>query len=216
MITEKDLAKTKFFTTDGSDIWKTGVVKIVKEVELVNCVSGDIGVLRLEGNQAKRFFEGDDPARRFYPVIMPKIERRSPKRKYKRRKPKDAGCVPKAGTGRAPYNKGTSSYLGVSIDKKAKKRKFRAQVSRGGKYTYMGSFATEEEAAAAVQEFLGNSEEATRLRAIARQKTRDKINDVTGMTAWMCTSCSAGYDKKPQACSHCGKSSFEKSRPERG
>ena len=215
MITETDLAKTRFFTTDGTDIWKVRLVRTVKEVELANCESGDIGILRLDGNQNKRFFEGDDPAERFFPVTMPKIKAIHPKRKYTRRKTINKGRVPKADAGRVPCRKGTSSYMGVSINNKATKKKFRAQVSRGGKYKYLGSFVIEEEAAAAIQEFLGNHEEATRLRVLARQKSLGHVIDVTGMTAWMCNNCGVGYDKKPEACSKCGRNSFTRSRPEK-
>ena len=103
--------------------------------------------------------------------------------------------------------RGTSKYLGVSLNKKS--GKYRAQISRG-KYWCGGEFESEELAAAAVQEKLGNTELAAELREKAR--TEEKIAGLRGpkLSKWMCHGCGATYDKRPQQCGKCNCGVFEK------
>lgn len=150
MITTKAIEKTKFFTTNGSDIWKVKKIDEITAVELVNCESGKSGTCVL----------GEDDAKKFHPVRMPRIEGRGTR-----------------GEGRV---------------KKAQKKKEKA----------------------AVADHLGNKEEAARLRTIVEKKTKEKINQVEGATAWDCTGCGKGYPYKPDRCGKCGSSSFAPAAPE--
>ena len=218
MINQKDLEKTKFFTTTGSDIWKLKEVDTIMTAILVNCETGDSEEVILDEPEHKNSF---------LPVIMPKIspvnsrQQKTKKLNYKKQKiidnkkqeKGDITSVHTSGHGIRKDKAPSSQYLGVRAVKGKKYTKYMAQINRG-KFIHLGTFNIEEEAAAAVQEHLGNSEEATRLRVIARQKQQEKINSVKKMTAFMCTNCGAGYATQPQKCNHCGKGSFIKSRSE--
>ena len=85
-------------------------------------------------------------------------------------------------------------------------------MSRDGKYTYLGSYAVEKDAAAAVQDFLGNNKEAERLRAIADEKDQTKADETLNRTVFMCHGCGATYETRPRQCTKCGSGVFEKSR----
>ena len=52
-------------------------------------------------------------------------------------------------------------------------KKFLAQINRG-KFVHLGTFDIEEEAAAAVQDYLDNKTEATRLRLLAKNKNENE------------------------------------------
>lgn len=221
MISEKDLTKTKFFTTNGTDIWKITHIRTVTVVELASCETGQTGTIRL----------GEQSSIGFVPVIMPKIKRqkseirsqRSEVRNQKSEKKKEktgeagakAGKTSTPGRGRGAGKNAKSKYLGVRVKTRAYgRKKYTAQVVRNGKYTGLGTYNTEEDAAAAVQEHLGNTEEAARLRKLAEQKTDEEIAELKGQTAWDCTNCGKGYQYKPDQCGKCGHSSFTKARPE--
>jgi hypothetical protein len=235
MITEKTVKKTRFFTTDGTDIWKVAHVKTLTEVELVNCENGKAATIRL----------GEQSTIGFVPVVMPVrsktttpaaptlscpsppflLSQESRGAGESKSRGQTAGVKVKAKTatktdrGCRPGKKQSSKHLGVTVrtNKKGKKR-FVAQIAQGGKYKALGSYKTEELAAAAVQEYLGNSEEAARLRKLAEQKTDQEIGQLkeeTEITAWDCSACGKGYQYKPDVCGKCGGCSFTPARPEK-
>lgn len=235
MIKEKDLTKTKFFTTNGTDIWKVRSASTFTLVELVNCETGGTASARV----------GERSAGGFVPIKMPKVKAKASRPMTARRdasqrvgnkkktpsasktnarpqeqKAKKVGIsetktpvTRTTGSGIPAGSKPSSQYLGVRAVKRGHYAKWLAQVNRG-KFVHLGTFNIEEEAAAAVQEHLGNEEEATRLRTMARQKIQEKIEGTKGQTAWMCTKCGAGYEEKPKKCTHCGGGSFTRARPE--
>ena len=63
MIKEKTIEKTRFFTKNGTDIWKVTGVSTITEVTLVNC----------ETNEAVGCRIGEPSAEKFHAVIMPHI-----------------------------------------------------------------------------------------------------------------------------------------------
>ncbi len=76
----------------------------------------------------------------------------------------------KPGAVRVRYGTG-NKYFGVHSIKKT--GKFNARVDRKGFRKNLGTFAVEEEAAIAVQEFLGNTGEVARLRALVSEKGKE-------------------------------------------
>lgn len=235
MITEKDFKNSKFFTTDGSDIWRVTHVKTLTVVELLNCLDGQTETIQI----------GEQSSIRFVPFVMPKgmaadlAKNKTGKKRapYKTKKPATAKMVGgvKKGTKRGKYKikrgtvhengsgvkagkKASSQYLGVSVQKtKGGKKRYIAQLRETGGYKHLGTHNTEESAAAAVQDHLGNKEEATRLRKLAEAKTDEEIKQLTGrdkVTAWDCSGCGQGYKYKPDVCGKCGGHSFTPARPE--
>lgn len=111
----------------------------------------------------------------------------------------------------------SSQYKGVSLHKKT--GKYRAQIWRNGRLNHLGTFEKEIDAAAAVQEYLGNKQEAKRLRkesadteAVARTRAAKKKELVPSeffQGGYECTGCGEDYVEKPQRCDKCGGSVFE-------
>ena len=164
MITEKTIEKSRFFTTNGKDIWKVKTVDKITAVELTNC----------ENDENEVCVIGEELAKRFHPVIMPKVKTAAAVTKKKKPGKKKTASNPasKSGRGVRAGKKESSQYLGVTVKiGKIRKKRFYAQSNRAGKYTGLGVHDVEELAAAAVQEHLGNEEEATRLRMLAKKKT---------------------------------------------
>jgi hypothetical protein len=172
MITEKQIEKHKFFTTNGTDIWRVKSVSTFTLVQLINCETGGAASARV----------GEKSEGGFVPVRMPKVKnerdagrvtktKKKTGKKKKTKAGKTAKSASKSGRGVRPGGKASSQYLGVTVKKnKAGKKRFYAQSNRGGKYARLGAHDVEELAAAAVQEHLGNAEEATRLRMLAKKK----------------------------------------------
>jgi len=110
----------------------------------------------------------------------------------------------------------SSQYKGVSLWKNGK---WRAQVTKKGRNHYLGTFEKELDAAAAVQEFLGNKQEAKRphkesidTEAVARTRAAKKKELVASeffQGGYECTGCGEDYVEKPQKCDKCGGSVFE-------
>ena len=238
MITQKHIEQTRFFTTNGTDIWKVKDVSTFTLVELVNCETGGIASARV----------GERSAGGFVPVIMPKIKRqkseiRGRKSEKKKEKPGEGAPAKKSGkknkaiaveTGKPqvqyPSLRGdvrgcragmeaASKYIGVTVKGiKGGRPRYYAQSRQDGKWKHLGIHNFEEAAAAAVQEHLGNTEEAKRLRKLAERETDQKISQLKEedkATAWDCTNCGAGYQYKPDKCGKCGGSSFTPARPEK-
>lgn len=220
MIREKDIGKYRFYTTDGTDMWRVKKVSTFTLVELVNCETGGTASARV----------GEGSAGGFTAVKMPKIKKTGKrgrvsgtsgkKRGRKKRKTPVGGSgqsnlasLRKSGKGVRKGKSPTSKYRGVCIDKRAKLKRFRAQIIRDGKYTNLGAYAVEEKAAAAVADFLGDKKEAERLRAIADKRDQAKADETLHRDKWMCHGCGASYDTRPRQCTHCGSGAFEKSRP---
>ena len=154
-------------------------------------------------------------------------------------KTRDTAIV-KTGRGRRPGPENPSSqYLGVTVKTlRGDKKKYHAQIYRDGINKYLGRHNSEELAAAAVQEHLGNkqeadrlrqlaankgahytnAEEASRLRKLAEQKTDQEIRQLkqeNEVTAWDCKDCGQGYRYKPDQCGKCNGTSFTPARQER-
>jgi hypothetical protein len=235
MITEEQIEKHRFFTTDGTDMWMRTKVKTLTVVDLVNCETGEEGTLQL----------GEPSAIVFVPVIVPKVKTEGrgagdEGRGARGEGPGTKGPGVRTGTKRGKYKtktdtihetgrgvrrtrgagkKATSKYMGVTVrtNNKGGKR-FVAQIARDGKYKALGSYKTEELAAAAVQDHLGKEEEAKKLRKLSEQKTDQqirKLKEETEVTAFDCKACGAGYKYKPDVCGKCSGSSFTPARPER-
>ncbi len=128
-------------------------------------------------------------------------------------------AIGKTRRGCRPGEKPSSQYFGVTVKTDGRyKKKYYAQLARGGGHTSLGYHNTEELAAAAVQEHLGNAEEAARLRKLAEQQTDKDIRLLKGdneVTAWDCNACGKGYKYKPDQCGKCNGRSFTPARPER-
>ena len=211
MITEEQIAKSKFFTTNGADIWRVKAVSTFTQVMLINCETGSTASARV----------GEKSAGGFVPVIMPKVknEGRGAREKKKVKAVKvRAGTTEKTGPGVRPGEKPSSQYLGVTVRKtKGGRKRFYAQLYRGDGFKHLGIHNTEEAAAAAVQDHLGNTEEAARLRKLAEAETdREirKLKEETEVIAWDCRACGAGYKYEPDQCGKCSGRSFVPARPE--
>jgi len=213
MIKEKDVEKCKFFTTTGGDIWRTKKVKLITEVELVNCETGRTETCRVNEQSAERFVA----------IAIPRIIRAGGRGQGSGNRGQGSGARGQGsgvkgrktgGRKREPLKKAaakhdrrgcrkgkppSSQYLGVTVHQAKSGPRYYAQVSRGGKFKGLGIHNVEELAAAAVQEHLGNHAEAKRLTEIARQKTR-----------FLCSGCGADYEQQPEKCGKCGGGSFEK------
>ena len=148
-------------------------------------------------------------------------------------------AIVKTGRVRRPGEKPSSQYLGVTVKTvRGDKKKYHAQIYRGGINKYLGRHNSEELAAAAVQDHLGNTqeaerlrqlaaskgahyttaEEASRLRKLAEQKTDQEIRQLkqeNEVTAWDCKACGQGYRYKPDQCGKCNGLSFTPARSER-
>lgn len=128
------------------------------------------------------------------------------------------GAVHENGSGVPAGEKASSQYLGVSVQKRRGGRKrYIGQLRTADGYKHLGTHNKEELAAAAVQEHLGNKEEATRLRKLAEAETDREIRQLKEedkVTAWDCKGCGQGYKYKPDQCGKCNGSSFTPSRPE--
>jgi DNA-directed RNA polymerase subunit RPC12/RpoP len=222
MISEKDLTKTKFYTTNGSDIWKVKAVRTFTLVELENCDT--------KGKASARV--GEKSPGGFLPVIMPKVisatgarENKKTKKKAvkkKRRQKKDdisdESKKPSIKITRRGVRRGrkpSSQYFGVTVKtNKSGGKKYYAEI-RCGKWVNLGCHNIEELAAAAVQEYLGNKEEASKLRKVAKEKIQEAIEATKDTTGYMCNGCGAGYKEQPTKCNHCGSGSFVKARKEK-
>ncbi|MCK4958059.1 MAG: hypothetical protein KAT00_01635 [Planctomycetes bacterium] len=120
--------------------------------------------------------------------------------------------------------RGSSQYLGVSYNKKS--GKWTAQINRRGKHKGLGSYDDELLAAAAVQKYLGNEDEAKKLRDQLHiewntgKRIADMKDDVRGEEEvfWECVGCSHefGEDYPTGVCPKCNGTSFERSRRRKG
>ena len=204
MIREKDLERHKFYTTDGTDIWRVKGVSTFTLVELENCETGGTASARV----------GERSAGGFVPVKMPVMANR--KSRVANGKPKKVkgesgkSQIADRKSKRARNKMPSSKHRGVSVKVNAAgENRYYARASMGrGKYKSLGAYSIEEAAAAAVADFFGEKQEAARLRKIAEQKENEKIDEVEDMTGFMCTGCGAGYDEKPEKCGHCNGYSF--------
>lgn len=119
--------------------------------------------------------------------------------------------------------KGSSSYFGVTLNKNT--GKWVAQVCRKGIRWDGGRHKFEEEAAIAVQEYLGNTAEADRIRRILAEKQAaaagDKkqeseaaagIDEIKGDITWQweCKGCGETARTQRDKCPKCSGSAFEK------
>ena len=119
MIRQRDIEKYRFYTTDGTDMWRVKSVSTFTLVELVNCETGGTASARV----------GEKSAGGFTAVKMPKTvksksrvaNRKSKKKQGTREKAKQA--MRKSGKGVRKGGTATSKYFGVSIDKRASKKK---------------------------------------------------------------------------------------------
>jgi len=105
--------------------------------------------------------------------------------------------------------KGSSKYYGVSYVKTT--GRWTAQINRGDLKWFKSGFESEELAAAAVQEKLGNKKEAAELRK--KDRTKDKIAKLRApilVGKFMCHECGETYDKKPDKCNKCNSGAVER------
>jgi len=206
MVTEKQIEKHRFFTTDGTDIWKANEIKAV---EMFNCETQDAVICVL----------GEEMAKKYHPVRMPVVKKQKSEggkqraegggRKAKA-KTKTAAKAERTRRGCRAGSPPSSKYFGVTIktNKKGEKR-FYAQVTKKGKWKNLGCHMTEELAAAAVAEYLGNTKEAKRLRKLAESETDSEIKKLKpDNTAYDCTGCGAQYKYRPDMCGKCGGGAF--------
>lgn len=136
----------------------------------------------------------------------------------------------KPGAIRAKRKGASSEYLGVTLN--TSPGKWVAQISRGDKRWHGGYHALEEEAAIAVQEKLGNTAEADRIRKILIDKTahteaaidieiEDKKQEAVAAAGlveikgeftwqWVCKGCGDTVKVRDDKCRKCNGSSFEK------
>lgn len=137
----------KFWTKTGEDIWTLEEKRVfdfknLETGETVTC-EGTTNVLLSD----------------FVPVIMPKAKKKTPPApSTKRSAEKPTSAKKKTASRRGAKSK----YKGVSPSRTS--GKFRAQFCDKKKIKHLGTFESELLAAAAVQEALGNHEEAKRLR----------------------------------------------------
>jgi hypothetical protein len=103
---------------------------------------------------------------------------------------------------------GSTKYYGVSLNNIT--GKYKAQVSQGGAYKWLGEYVDEVAAARAVDaELIRRGLEVRNFPVIsARQQNGDQINDINFV--YSCKECGADYEAKPDTCEKCGKSNFEK------
>ena len=221
MIAEKEAKAGRYYTTDGRDMWKVEAVETVTKVSLVSFELGErVSVL-----------VGDGECEKFVAVPMPgrfercKIAKPGPGRSPE---PLSATCTKKPGR-----RKSKSGYRYVTEKKGNKRSMFIARIGGGGgkkKNKHLGTFAQVELAAAAVEQYLGNKDEAIRLRKLAASKaheisaleaaaekvrveTDERIERLKGPVAYECAGCGADYNHEPERCAKCGGYSFSTHKP---
>ncbi len=221
----KVILKSDFYTTNGKNIFKVQDIREVTIVDLRDCETGDI--------ITKPAIEIEQS---FVPIVMPAIGQP----KTKRGRPPKKVDVKKMSPGRravkekkpaAPKSTktekqtpefssistrkgGSSKYKGVSLNKRS--GKWSAQVNRKEGFKSFGEFVIEEDAAAAVQKFLGNTGEARRLRELAHKiaaqngdgqpSTNEAVNE---SVQYECLGCGNSTDHCPTICEKCNGRSFE-------
>jgi len=105
-------------------------------------------------------------------------------------------------------NRGKSKYKGVT----KRGRKWSAQFYENKKLEHLGTFDSEELAAAAYAERAGNKNEAQRLREIALNggnNTEQKTKKRSLIKAWQCRHCKLTFKDKPVSCPGCRSASFD-------
>ena len=65
MFNKKSLKEGRFFTTNGTDIWKLVAIQTVTQVEMKNCETGLVRAFPLDDKAA---------AEKFQPIVMPKTK----------------------------------------------------------------------------------------------------------------------------------------------
>lgn len=155
MLTQKDLETTKLFTTDGNDILKVTQTQTIEQVFLTDLETGRVRTCQV----------GAETAQIFHPVVMPKVEDRGQKTGVRGQKLQAKGR--KQGKKKSP-----AKYKGVYAGKTTAggEKRWHASQTVKGKTIHLGSsFKSEELAAAAVQDYIGNEAEAQKLRDLAEQ-----------------------------------------------
>jgi len=213
--------KAKFFTTNGMDIW-----------------SATIDVLRLQriypaDGQIEHV--NPDDLGCFVPIQMPDvggrfairgevdksidgtIDKTPSKTSTKQGTQTSKSSIETAAKTSSKLPRGRpakfSKYKGVSKTRTRRDGSFfyRACVYKDKKNHHLGIFEIEELAAAAVQEFLGNNDEAQRLRDLAEQKNNNPDRPLPG-TFWECNKCAHQHhvNQRPIKCEDCGNESLRK------
>jgi rubrerythrin len=188
----------RFYTSDGTDIWKVISISPLTSVTVQNCETKDEETFILEG-----------PAADFLPIIMPQIEVISQKSKGKNKTIPSPIPIPIPKT--KPEKSGKSKYPYVRVANSAKGLKYEAQVHIKGKYKYLGRYDIEELAAAAAQEALGNKDEAARLRNLAEQSENNPDRNKDDII-WKCEDCGHEHHQTlcPAYCIRCKREHFKK------
>ena len=181
------LEKTKFFTTDGTDIWYVRSVKTMTAIRMENTSTGEL----------EDVIAGDDS--RFEPcrvvIDKPAVERRGSKKSGSKSKSKYKGVCPTR-----PMKDGTFKWRVQFWD------------SKKNKLIGLGQFENEELAAAAYADYKGDKAEAQRLRGLAKQveNNPDKSAKKTKRKmAWECQHCKLSFQSKPVSCPGCKSASFK-------
>jgi len=167
MITQKDLKASRFFTIDGTDIWRVVETRVVTEVKLRNVETA---------GECTAIVDADyEP---FLPIIMPTKKQTKPARPAsfkKKRKTIKHKVMAKPGT---LARRKKSRYKGVKVSKKPyADGRTRYEVNyydpATKKVKFLGCFDDELQAAATYADREGNKAEAARLRAMAKQQKAD-------------------------------------------
>ena len=206
------LEKTKFFTTDGTDIWYVRSVKTMTAIRMENTSTGEL----------EDVIAGDDS--RFEPcrVVIDKPAER--KKAMTKTAPTASQTKLTSGGSKKSGSKSKSKYKGVCPTRPMKDGtfKWRAQFWDGkkNKLIGLGQFDTEELAAAAYADYKGDKAEAQRLRGLALQADADMAEQAENnpdrppkktkrKMAWECQHCKLSFQSKPTSCPGCNSASFK-------
>jgi len=220
MITEETIKQTKFYQDQAEQQHLVTEVRSVKLVTLINCKDGVESKLLL----------GDDVCSQFTPCeasFNPFVEKQVVVRRPKRKEP-DPGrkSNTKTPSARSTRKGASNRFKGVKKEKPYSdgRKKFSANYRLSGKGKYLGTFENEFLAAAAVQEKIGNKDEAKRLRNLAtattgmtKQQRADMDEQAEnnpnrpgttskkkGKTIWVCKKCGVEYMSEPKfGCLNC-------------
>jgi len=226
MIKKKDLEETRFFTTDGTDIWCNVQVRHISITQVI---------LKNLETVAECVCTVDDANEPWLPVRMPNRmpkmsgKKRSPgpeptaqvvKQKRKKRKRKDPP-VHIAGH-RGPRNQ-FSKFKGVTLGrlKKDGSVSYRANFWDGKKNIHLGTYDDEFRAAAEVALHKGDTVEADRLMELSaagtlQAKAVEQADNKPEMKEWLCTHCKLEmrHPTQPMRCIRCDSASFKEVKVE--
>lgn len=195
---------SKFFTTDGSDIWQLEDIKQVTQLTLRNMGSDHQVVCS----------PNDSTSAKFHLIKMPKIESQKPVRVKTNYKTTDSSTKKnkrtKSQTDKNKYIK--SEYKGVRGERTKKGITWQATVwdKNLQKAIYLGCFDDEFLAAASVAENKGDKQKAKELRTRSEQaKEIANLRGENNPETFICEKCGVGYEQKPDQCQKCSSTNIK-------